>query len=130
MEPPEILKRLAKDVGGKIDEVGSCPDGSGWATMSLPLPKDHWLTQPGHNEPPMPFRVGTEEQRSGKNRQEWADAIRAAGKYAVRASTTNGKIIDFDPDAMLQNFVVGMLGYWTTDGKEGSSGSVQVPREE
>lgn len=45
-----------------------------------------------------------------------AEIIRKVGKYAVRASTMNGREMDFDPDAMLQNLVVGMLGYWTETG--------------
>ena len=28
----------------------------------------------------------------------------------------NGKEMDFDPGALLQNLVVGMLGYWTENG--------------
>ena len=118
---PKVLKELADGVGGKIDEVVRLPDGSGFATMSMPLPKDHWLTRPGYDEPPMPFRLGVEEDASNilpkiRTRQEFADKIREAGKYAIRASTMNGKEIDFDPDAMLQNFVTGMLGYYTSDG--------------
>lgn len=84
------------------------PDGSGFFTASFPLPKDHWLYKEGHNEPPMPFRMGTDHP----HREAWADAITKAAKHAIRASTMNGKIVDFDPDAMVQNFVIGMLGYW------------------
>lgn len=108
---PEIVKQLAKDIGGTIDESGRLPDGSGFATMSMPLPKDHWLTKPGFEPPPMPFRM-----REGPTRQEWVEKIRVAGKYAIRASTMNGADDDFDPDAMLQNLVVGMIGYHTEDG--------------
>jgi hypothetical protein len=110
-EPPKIVKELAKMVGGTIEDSGRLPDGSGFATMSMPLPKDHWLTKPGLEPPPMPFRM-----REGPTRQEWVEKISAAGKYAVRASTMNGTDNDFDPDAMLQNLVVGMIGYHTEDG--------------
>jgi len=109
--PPEI-ERLVSESGGKIDSMGVLPDGSGFATASFPLPKDHWLTQPGHNDPPAPFKMGTIDLR----RREWAEHIRAAARYAIRASTMNGAIEDFDPDAMVQNMVIGMLGYWTPDG--------------
>lgn len=95
-----------------MDEVTKLPDGSAFATMSFPLPKDHWLYKEGYNEPPMPLRMGTDFVY----RNELAAKITEAAKYAVRASTMNGKIIDFDPDAMIQNFVVGMIGYWTPDG--------------
>ena len=73
--------------------------------------KDHWSTAEGVNVPPMPRRMGTDDP--GRNIQ--ADMIRAAARYAVRASTMNGKE-SFDPDALVQNFVVGLLGYWTPDG--------------
>jgi hypothetical protein len=107
--------------------------------MSLPLPKDHWIY--GHDDPlhpvhgfklhppPMPFRMGSDEyavvavfpnaghpdRHLRMTRKEFADKIREVGKYAVRASTMDGKEMDFDPDAMLQNLIVGMLGYWTPD---------------
>lgn len=109
----EIVNQLAKDIGGKIEEIQRLPDGSGFAVMSMPLPKDHWLTQPGFNYPPAPFLMGT----SNPERDQWAQKIRIAAKYAIRASTMNGKEDDFDPDAMVENFVCGMLGYWTHDGK-------------
>ena len=107
-----LVRKLAKDLGGKIEEMKRLPDGSGFAVMSMPLPKDHWLTAPDDNKPPAPFLMGTDIP----GRNAWAEKIRAAGRYAVRASTMNGKDSDFDPDAMLQNLVVGMLGYWTSDG--------------
>lgn len=109
---PEVLRRLATDAGGTINEVHHLPNGSGFATMNYSLPKDHWLTVEGYNVPPMPFRMEGDDLR----RHKWAEKIRAAGRYAVRASTMNGKDDDFDPDALVQNFVIGMLGYWTPDG--------------
>jgi len=95
--------------------VTRLPDGSGAFTASWPLPKDHWLYAEGHSEPPMPMRVGL-----GAKRNELAGQIRAAARYAIRASTMNGKEMDFDPDAMVQNMVVGLLGYWTEDGQNGA----------
>lgn len=96
----------------KDGDVTRLPDGSAFSFMSFPLPKGHWLYQEGQNIPPMGHRLGTDSP----HRQEWAEKVRAAGKYAIRASTMNGKDMDFDPDAMLQNLVVGLLGYWTPDG--------------
>ena len=110
---PDVLRELAEAVGGTINHVsGPLPDGSGFATMSMPLPADHWLTRKAerYEAPPMPFRMGAADPR----REPWAEAIRAAGRYALRAATLNGTETDFDPDAFLQNLVVGMLGYWTT----------------
>jgi hypothetical protein len=60
----------------------------------------------------MPFRIGTDDPR----RLEWCNKIREAAQYAVRASTRCGKEDDFDPDAMVQNMTIGMLGYSTPDG--------------
>lgn len=107
-----ILDRLAENAGGTIETVGALPDGSGFAMMTLPLPKDHWLTAEGHNEPPMPLRIGTDDP----SRAVMVEQVRSAARYAVRASTDNGKIVDFDPDAMVQNMIVGLLGYFTPDG--------------
>lgn len=92
-------------------DVTILPDGSAFATMSFTLPADHWLTAEGYNVPPMGMRMG-----QGPTRDEYAEKIRAAARYAVRAATMNGKENDFDPDAMVQNMVVGLLGYWTEDG--------------
>jgi hypothetical protein len=50
-------------------------------------------------------------RRDALDKRKMADLIRAAGKYAVRCATMNGKEMDFDPDALLQNLVVGFLGY-------------------
>lgn len=94
-----------------MSNVTILPDGSAFSTLSLPLPADHWLTQEHNNVPPMPWRCG-----NGETREKLAEELRAAGRYAVRASTMNGKELDFDPDAMLQNLIVGMLGYWTENG--------------
>lgn len=119
-----------------------------FATMSFPLRKDHWIYQRDkladggtYNVPPMPFRMGSAGAvylaidpedlgaliKSGQqrlaavklDRKQFAHAIRAAGKYAVRCATMNGSEMDFDPDALLQNLVVGFLGYWTKDGLTG-----------
>lgn len=119
-----------------------------FGTMSFPLPKTHWIYQKDDtpagfqsNVPPMPFRmpaksavylcIDTEDIgsliKSGQqrlpalklNRRQLEKAIRAAGKYAVRCATMNGSDMDFDPDALLQNLVVGMLGYWTETGFTG-----------
>lgn len=133
MDPIEALGEIAKAGDGKINEVGLLPDGSGFATMSFPLRKDHWIYRPDSGEdydsPPMPFRMGSEEtcywgkSADGRSaaeftgdRQAFADKIREAGRYAVRGATMCGKEMDFDPDALLQNLVTGMLGYWTEDG--------------
>jgi hypothetical protein len=112
------LEKLATDMGEKLDSVsGPLSDGSGFATMSFPLPQDHWLTRDDSSEePPMPFRRGVDEP----DRQEWVEKLTQAARWAVKHSTNNGKIDDFDPDAMVTNFVISCIGFWTEDGR-GSS---------
>lgn len=118
MAPASILpsshpvQQLADAVGGTLEHVERLPDGSGAAVLSMPLPANHWLTQPGHNVPPMKFRMGT----GNPSRKGWEADIREAGRYAVRCATMNGTEDDFDPDALVQNLVVGMIGYFTPDG--------------
>jgi len=134
IDPPDLIRELAASVGGTIDECALLPDGSGFATMSMPLPKNHWSYERDADgfcaPPPMPFRIGSDEHaviavfpnagypdRTRRvSRAELAEIIREAGKYAFRASTMCGKEPDLDPDALLQNLVVGLLGYWTADG--------------
>jgi hypothetical protein len=109
----ELVRKLAKDLGGEIKEMGRLPDGSGFAMMSMPLPKTHWLYKDdGFEAPPMPMRMGTDDP----GRPDWEAKLRAAGRYAVRSATMNGKEMDFDPDALVQNLITGFLGYYTPDG--------------
>lgn len=94
------LEKLATDMGGKLDSVS-----------------DHWLTRDDRaEEPPMPFRRGVDEP----DRAEWVEKLREAARWAIKASTDNGKIDDFDPDCMVTNFVIACVGFWTEDGR-GSS---------
>jgi hypothetical protein len=143
-EALQELTKIAVDKGGSMtmheikNEQGEVVHG--FATMSLPLRKDHWIYQKGDDgygfPPPMPLRVGSEGEVSititeadpAKNpgwvgsrtiilsRRQMAEMIRSAGKYAVRSATMHGSEMDFDPDAMLQNLCVGFLGYWTVNG--------------
>lgn len=135
MKVPKILQRLFENLHPdfKLEDVHYLPDGSGFAVGSFPLPKDHWLTQEGFNDPPMPFRIGTEERGLVvlpfiPNRKAFEDSLREVAKYAIRASTDNGRIIDFDPDAMVSNFVVGALGYYTPNGLSALDGHDETPR--
>jgi len=86
------------------------PDGSAFCTASFPLPKDHWIYE-ATGEPPMPWKIG-----EGEERFEIAEEIREAVKYGIRGATMSGAEGDFDPDALMQNIVVGLLGYWTETG--------------
>ena len=115
------VEQLAEMVGGTLDHVTLFSDGHGIATMSMPLPKTHWIYEANadgfYAPPPMPMRMGAEDSR----RQEFEQKVRAAGKYAVRAATRGGKEMDFDPDALLRNLLVGLFGYHTLDGLSGDS---------
>lgn len=93
------------------NKITVLPDGSGFFTESFPLPQDHWLFEKKDNIPPMPYRIGISEER-----QMHEYNVREAAKYAIRASTMNGKEMYFDPDALVQNLIVGLLGYYTKDG--------------
>lgn len=87
------------------------PDGSVVSTVEFELPKDHWIYGKSF-PPPMPFRMGTKDPR----RNEFNSMVRIAAKYAIKASTMNGRSDSWDPDAVVQNFVVAMLGYHTENG--------------
>lgn len=110
----QAVLEMAASLNGTITEMGALPDGSGFAVMALPLPADHWLTRDpdAFNVPPMPLRMGTSDPR----REVWTRMLTEAGRYAVRSATDNGKLDDFDPDALVQNLITGMLGYNTPNG--------------
>jgi hypothetical protein len=118
---PQEVASLAAALGAQVEDVSpQLPDGSGFAVLSMPLPENHWLTAEPvttyYEEPPMPWRVGVGEGRWGIPRASLADDVRVASRWAIRASTMNGKENDFDPDAMVQNMIVALLGYFTPDG--------------
>lgn len=108
-EIPKFLSELADSVGGKLGEVTSLPDGSGFAVMSLPLPKDHWLYAPSCAE------WDNERDTSADTPRPILDnsrrgAVMAAMRYAIRGATMNGKEMDFDPDALALNAAYALCG--------------------
>ena len=92
--------------GFTMSEPTILPDGSGFGTMSFPLPKDHWIYkereyEDGAIEPnDLPAPILTHSFR----RQ-----VIAAIRYAVRSATNCGKE-DVDPDALVQNAVYALCG--------------------
>ncbi len=87
------------------------PNGSACCVASSPLPKDHWIyAEPG--DPPMGLRMGASEERTAM-----VEKVREAAQYAVRGATMSGTATGFDPDALVQNMIVGLLGYYTVDGR-------------
>ena len=93
--------------GFTMSEPTILPDGSGFGTMSFPLPKDHWIYkereyEDGAIEPnDLPAPILTHSFR----RQ-----VIAAIRYAIRSATNCGKEDDFDPDALVQNAVYALCG--------------------
>lgn len=93
--------------GFTMSEPTILPDGSGFGTMSFPLPKDRWIYkereyEDGAIEPnDLPVPILTHSFR----RQ-----VIAAIRYAVRSATNCGKEDDFDPDALVQNAVYALCG--------------------
>lgn len=105
----------APNIKSSYPQTYRLPDGSGFACSNLPLPKRHWIYDTVGN-PPMPYRTGV-----GKERAQYEAFLTAAAKYAIKAATLSGKEMDFDPDALIQNLIVGYLGYQTVDGLKDSS---------
>lgn len=90
------------------DDVTVLPDGSAFAVVSMPLPKDHWLYAPRGDwdserddfaETPRP--ILTNAQR---------EAVTAAARYAIRGATMCGADMDFDPDALVLNLCYALCG--------------------
>jgi len=88
-----------------MTEVTKLPDGSAFAVASLPLPATHWIYE-DTGEPPAPWgTLAVCEQ------VEVRTAVQAALRYAIKGATMNGRETDFDPDALVQNMMVGLFGY-------------------
>ena len=84
------------------------PDGSAFFIASLPLPKDHWLYAPmsewdkGRDDfAETPHPILSRDQQ---------EAVRNAARYAIRTATMCGTVQDFDPDAMVLQFVYALCG--------------------
>lgn len=59
----------------------------------------------------MPVKMGVSPSRHAMEEE-----LRSAARYAIRGATRSGQEMDFDPDALVQELVVGMFGYHTVDG--------------
>ena len=100
--------------------VNVLPDGSVSFTASMPLPEDHWIYEP-KTAPPRGLRCGTDNEL----RKTLEEHIAAAAKYAISGATMNGKEMDFDPDALVQDMIVGLLGYYTDNGRTDDEGHIE-----
>jgi hypothetical protein len=99
--------RQAIEQAQKQEPVTVLPDGSAFAVMSYPLPKDHWLYAERE------YRDGEDEPAElGKPilTHQLRDSVVSAVRYAVRGATNCGKEVDFDPDALVQNAVYALCG--------------------
>ena len=109
--PLEKLYKEPEQPAQHQEAVTVLPDGSAFAVMSYPLPKDHWLYadrqyNDGADEPVELGRpILTHEMR---------DAVVSAVRYAIRGATNCGKEVDFDPDALVQNAVYALCGPFTS----------------
>lgn len=114
MDEHKIIGEICRMNNGKIIDEGNLPYDSDFACISFPLPKDHWLicNPDENNVPPMPFCMGINHPC----RKGFEKALRDAGRYACRCATMNGKDMNFDPDSLIQNLIVGFLGYHTETG--------------
>ncbi len=102
----EHLPRQCPD-GVPLKTAGVLPDGSGFATASLPLPTDHWVYL-DTGEPPGAYKAARALPDLYK---QHALNVKLAARYAVRCATRSGKDADIDPDALVQAMIVGLFGY-------------------
>ena len=93
------------------DDVVRLPDGSGFFVASFPLPKTHWLYAPRCEQWDSERDTVADQPRPILTHAQRQEVI-AAVRYAIRASTRNGEDIDFDPDALVQNAVVALCGFY------------------
>lgn len=76
-------------------------DFSSFFIANMPLPTDHWLfVDQSIDEIPEPILD-----------KQYKPAIVNAVRHALRACTNNGKDMDLDPDALVQNVCIYLTGY-------------------
>lgn len=109
----ELLRKviLEAEQPAQQEPVTILPDGSAFAVMSYPLPKNHWLYadrqyNDGEYEP---VELGKPILT-----HELSDIVVSAVRYAIRGATNCGKEMDFDPDALVQNTVYALCGPFTS----------------
>jgi hypothetical protein len=90
-----------------IDNGVALPDGSGFAVVSFPLPADHWSKDQGDLVPPASI---ARLAGSASEREWWRKRITDAGRYAFRCASFKGRTADIDPDALIMQLVVGLIG--------------------
>jgi hypothetical protein len=71
---------------------------------------DHWVMSRGENIQPTPLPTVFAMMPEGTVHVVTRESVRDAARFAIRAATANGTILDFDPDALvidLQNALCG-----------------------
>jgi hypothetical protein len=108
---PQCHWSLEEQPAQQQEPVTVLPDGSAFAVMSYPLPKDHWLyADRQYNEGEYePVELGKPVLT-----HELRNAVVSAVRYAIRGATNCGKEVDFDPDALVQNAVYALCGPFTS----------------
>lgn len=99
----------------KQSECCQLPDGSGFMIASMALPQDHWLYQTDDVlcDPPPAVQLLAGDGDNGytpMTRRDARQRVMKAIQWAVRGATMNGKVTDWDPDAVVQNAVYALLG--------------------
>lgn len=77
-----------------------------FSTAELPLPEDHWLYKEEENIPPQSLKCMV----TPHNYKDLKAKICKVMQYALRTATMNGTAT-LDPDALVQNAVIGLIGY-------------------
>ena len=104
------------------------PDGSAFAIMSTPLPKDHWLYAPRTYELNKPQYEPDELPEPILGHQH-RDAVVAAVRYAVRGATMCGTEPDFDPDALVGQAVYALCGPYSRASADTGNGPPSTTRQ-
>lgn len=110
--PPGCLGFFSEDKDcewARQSTAAKLPDGSALFLMSFPLPPDHWLTQPRVYATESSFDT-VDKPTPILWRAIHEHNVRAAAKWAIRVSTDCGREMDFDPDALVMNFVYAICG--------------------
>lgn len=115
INPKDVFERKYREIGMQdlVQSTGATPKADPVVDVNEPneparqlLSDGHWLTQPGDDVAPAPVLKASTD----KKRAELVTAIREAGMYALRTVSENGRTAAFDPDALLQNLVVALMG--------------------
>lgn len=92
-----------------MNDVTVLPDGSAFGVLSFPLPEDHWLYAPPCEEWDAERDTSADTPRPIVSNEQ-REAVKAAIRWAVRGATMNGREMDFDPDALVQNAAYALCG--------------------